>query len=158
MVTSKTARYNLAICCWLFCVFIVIGLAGIVAWLSLTPQNPNLRISRTNFPVQNSSMIFDLEVFNPNKRMGIYYSVINLELHTDGDVVGMNSIPGFYQGYKNNTTLKLVINAGRKFWQGGDVDFMVRVKTDVKFRIIRWMTKAHRVIYEERFRNVKIKI
>ncbi|KAL3643342.1 hypothetical protein CASFOL_014157 [Castilleja foliolosa] len=125
-------------------------------FICLIPHNPRFRISNANFPVQNNSMIFDLEFSNPNVAT-VYFSVINLELvGIDGDVVGTNFTPGFIQGCKDKT-LKIVINAVQIFWQGGDVDFMVRVKTDVKFRVIRWTSKVHRVIYEERFRYVNIK-
>ncbi|KAL3643341.1 hypothetical protein CASFOL_014156 [Castilleja foliolosa] len=131
---------------------------GIFGWLNVRPNNPDFIISSPNFPVQNNSaMIFDLEVSNPNLWTGVYYSVINLELlGTDGDVVGTNITPGFHQGYKN-VTLKIVINTGQEFWQAGDVDFMVRIKTDVKFRVIGWTRKAHRVIYQQRFRYVNNK-
>ncbi|KAL6573889.1 hypothetical protein OROHE_001431 [Orobanche hederae] len=174
MVAKKITKSQLGMYFWFFCVVTVLCLAGVVVWLSLNPKNPNIRISNLHFPpardsknqsshrnasvsVQNESIIIDLEIFNPNKRMGIYYSVISLELYRSGGVVGTNSIPAFYQGYKNTMMLRIPIHAGREFWQGvNGMDFTVRVETDVKFRIIKWKTKLHRIVYEEQFRKVKI--
>ncbi|KAK6149801.1 hypothetical protein DH2020_017326 [Rehmannia glutinosa] len=177
MVTRKCDKTRLSIYCWFICVVTVLCLAGVVAWLSLTPKNPYFRISDAHFPpldsknqstnrnvsvsVLNNSVIFDLEIFNPNKRMGIYYGVISLELYSGGRVVGTNSTLGFYQRYKNTRVLQIMIRVSREFWQGingGNVDFMVRVETSVKFRIIKWKTKLRQIAYEEQFNNVKINL
>ncbi|KAK6124044.1 hypothetical protein DH2020_042213 [Rehmannia glutinosa] len=142
MVTRKCDKTQLSIYCWFISVVTVLCLAGVVAWLSLTPKNPYFRISDAHFPpldsknqsthrnvsVPNNSVVFDLEIFNPNKRMGIYYSVISLELYSGGRVVGTNS------------------------------NFAVRVETAVKFRIIKWKTKLRQIAHEEQFNNVKINL
>ncbi|KAI3456409.1 hypothetical protein Pfo_013072 [Paulownia fortunei] len=170
MVRRKLDKSRLGIYCWFFCVVTVLSLAGVVAWLSLTPKNPYFRISDARFPaidsnnhsthrnlsVPNDSLIFDLEIFNPNKRMGIYYSGISLELYSGGGVVGTNSTPAFYQGHKNTTLLQILIHASQEFWQamnGGNIDFTIRVETAVMFRIIKWKTKLHQIAYEEEFSN-----
>ncbi|KAL0442891.1 UNVERIFIED_CONTAM: hypothetical protein Slati_2011800 [Sesamum latifolium] len=173
MARRKLDRDQLGMYCWFFSVVTVLSLAGVVSWLSLTPKNPGFRISDLRFPdfknhsihlnvsVPNNSIIFDLEISNPNKRMGIYYSGINLALYRGGGVVGTNSIPAFYQGYRNRTLFQILIHASQEFWQAtnvGKVDFVVRVETAVKFRIIKWKTKLHQISYEEQFRDVNISL
>ncbi|KAL3850840.1 hypothetical protein ACJIZ3_012722 [Penstemon smallii] len=163
---------DLGIYCWFFCVVTILSLLGVVAWLSLIPRNPRFRISNVNFPslnpgnisttrnvsVQNNSLLFGLEIYNPNERMGIYYNSISLHLYRAGGVIGTNSTPGFYQGYKDTTLVKLLIRNNQEFWQerrGGGVEFTVRVETEVRFRIIKWKTKMRRIEYEASFSNVK---
>ncbi|KAL2244891.1 NDR1/HIN1-like protein 2 [Sesamum indicum] len=173
MALRKLDRDQLGMYCWFFSVVTVLSMAGVVSWLSLTPKNPGFRVSDARFPdsrnhsmhlnvsVPNNSIIFDLEISNPNKRMGIYYSGINLALFSGGGVVGTNSIPAFYQGYRNTTLFQILIHASQQFWQAtnaGKVDFMVRVETAVKFRIIKWKTKLHQISYEEQFRDVNISL
>ncbi|KAK4398987.1 UNVERIFIED_CONTAM: hypothetical protein Sradi_6006300 [Sesamum radiatum] len=174
MARRKLDRDQLGMYCWFFSVVTVLSLAGVVSWLSLTPKNPGFRISDARFPdsknhsvhlngsVPNDSIIFDLEISNPNKRMGIYYSGINLALYrAAGGVVGTNSIPAFYQGYRNTTLFQILIHASQEFWQAtnvGKIDFKVRVETAVKFRIIKWKTKLHQISYEQQFINVNISL
>ncbi|KAL8468871.1 hypothetical protein ACS0TY_031906 [Phlomoides rotata] len=165
-------RDRLDIYFWFFCLFTVLSLAGVVSWLSLTPRNPHFRLSgsqftildsknhsvRGNISVPNNPLILNLEVFNPNKRMGIYYSDISIELYTGGALVGANTTPAFNQGYKNTTVLQILIQPREEFWQvmnGGNVDFLMRVETAVRFRIMKWKTKVHQISYEEQFSKGK---
>ncbi|GER52981.1 late embryogenesis abundant protein [Striga asiatica] len=177
MATKKNSKSEQGLYFWFFCVFTVLCLAGVVAWLSLTPKNPNFEISAARLHasdhdnrlshhnatvrVPNSSVTFELRIFNPNKRMGIYYDPISLELYGKSRVfMGRNSTPGFYQGYKNYTVYEIVVRSGREFWKGidngGDLEFVVRVKTNVRFKIIKWKTKARRVVHEEQFNKASI--
>lgn len=166
------ARHNLDIYFWFFCLFSVLSLAGVVSWLSLTPRNPHIRLSgaqfgiidaknhsvRRNVSVPNNPLVLNLEIFNPNKRMGIYYSDMRFELYSGGALVGTNATPAFYQGYKNTTRLQILIQPRQVFWQvmnGGIVDFLIKVETAVRFRIIKWKTKGHQISYEEHFSKVK---
>ncbi|KAG8385698.1 hypothetical protein BUALT_Bualt03G0072200 [Buddleja alternifolia] len=173
MVHRRLDKARFDISCWFFCVITVLSLAGVVAWLSLTPKNPCFRISDIHFPVLNSknytthsnvsvpnnSLMFNLQVSNPNKRMGIYYSGISLSLYGGGGIAGANSTPGFYQQHKNTTVFAIMVRATQGFWQGmngGDMDFAVRVETAVRFRIIKWNTKLRHIEHEEIFNNVRI--
>ncbi|KAL7130218.1 hypothetical protein ABFS83_13G119600 [Erythranthe nasuta] len=175
MVCRKIDKNQLDFFCWFFCVVTILSLAGFVAWLSLIPRSPIFKISDAHFPspdsqnhstrsnisVPNRPLIFNLEIFNPNKRMGIYYSGINMELYSGGDgggVVGRNSTPGFYQGHKNTTLLQIVIQANQEIWprgSGGNLDF-VRFKTGVVFRIIKWKTKLRQIACDEQFSIEKV--
>lgn len=172
MVRSNLDRARLDIYFWFFCLFSVLCLAGVVSWLSLTPRKPHFRLSgaqfaildsknhsvRSNVSVPNNPLIFNLEIFNPNKRMGIYYSDISIELYTGGALVGTNTTPAFYQGYKNTTILQIPIQPRQEFWQvmnSGNVDLLMRAKTAVRFRIIKWKTKEQQISYEEQFSKGK---
>lgn len=175
MVRRKIDRNQLGIYYWFFCVATVLSLAGVVSWLSLTPKNPVFRISDAHLPaldfsknhsahsnasVPNKSLFFDLEIFNPNTRMGIYYSGISLEFYSNGGAIGRNSTPAFYQGYNNTTLLHIVIHSDQEFRQtanGGNQDF-IRVTTTVVFRIIKWKTKLRQIAYEEQLSKEKINL
>ncbi|CAA0835939.1 Unknown protein [Striga hermonthica] len=172
MATKKNGKSEQGLYFWFFCVFTVLSLAGVVAWLSLTPKNPKFGISvvrlhvhdhdnrsshhNATVRVPNSSVTFEVRIFNPNKRMGIYYDDISLELYGKSRAfMGRNSTPGFYQGYKNCTVYEIMVRSGREFWRGsdngGDVEFVVRIETNVRFKIIKWKTETRRVVHEEQF-------
>ncbi|PIN03120.1 hypothetical protein CDL12_24362 [Handroanthus impetiginosus] len=154
----------------------VLSLSAVVVWLSLTPKNPSFRVLGSHIPsldsrnhsthgnvsLPNDSLVFDLEIFNPNKRMGIYYSDIKFGVYRAGDgVVGTNSTPGFYQEHKSTTLLKIAIHGSREFLEakkGGNTDFIIKVETSVMFRIIKWKTKEHHIAYEEQFNDVKMSL
>ncbi|XP_075486530.1 NDR1/HIN1-like protein 10 [Primulina tabacum] len=153
--------------CFLLCVFIVLSVACVLSWLSLTPKNPRFQISDTRvlaFDSNNNQsayrtdkyLMFNLKILNPNKRMGIFYSGITLNLYEPGCcIVGTNSTPAFYQGYKNTTSLDILIHptqeGSKAETNGGNIDYIVGVQTYVRFRIMRWKTKLHQIDYKSIF-------
>ncbi|KZV55185.1 hypothetical protein F511_12772 [Dorcoceras hygrometricum] len=143
--------------CWLHCVVTVLCVACLLSWLSLTPRNPRFQISFESSSMNQSTdkhLLFNLRISNPNKRMGIFYSGITLNLYEGCcRVIGTNSTPPFYQGYKNTTSLDILIHATTQ--QGssdGNIDHIVGVHTDVRFRIMRWKTKLRQIEYKSVFR------
>lgn len=127
-------------------------------WLSFTPRHPHFAILAAGFPPLNSTnasatnnsieLVVDLQIFNPNNHVGIDYSGIILKLYMGDGVVGSNSAPAFYQGYKNTTLFHMQIQAMNAT---SYVDFTVRVETAFRFQIIKWQTKVHHVAHEKRF-------
>lgn len=168
MSRRRLDRDQFVIAFWLFCEVTVLSLVGVVLWLSLTPRNPRLTISDAHFPSLNLTshtprpnaslpVVVHLQIFNPNNHMGIDYRGIKFKLYTgDGvGVVGANSTSAFYQGYKNTTLFQMPVQASQEFWHAmnatSSIDFIVRVETAFRFRIIKWQTKIHHVAHEARF-------
>ncbi|XP_051128579.1 uncharacterized protein LOC127249690 [Andrographis paniculata] len=158
MAAKKLARDHFSFYCWILCVVAVLSLSGFVSWICLTPRNPTfgLFLHPGNASSPKSSMIIDLEVTNPNKRMGVYYNEIMLEILGGGNFsIRRNSNPGFYQGFGNVTTLPIHVHDSGELWQG-TMDLVIKVETDVWFRIMKWKTKTHHIEYKERFNSSKI--
>lgn len=160
MSRRRLDRDQFVIFFWLFCEVTVLILVGVVLWLSLTPRNPRLTISDAHFPSLNLTkanlpVVVHLQIFNPNNHMGIDYRGINFKLYTGDVVVSVNSTSAFYQGYKNTTLFQMPIHASQEFWHAmnatSSIDFIVRVETAFRFRIIKWRTKIHYVAHEARF-------
>lgn len=165
MSRRRLDRDQFVIFFWLFCEVTVLSLVGVVLWLSLTPRNPRFTISDAHFPPLNHTahanaslpsnpVVVHLQIFNPNNHMGIDYSGINFKLYAGDGVVGANSTSAFHQGYKNTTLFQMPIQASQEFWRAMNaspsVDFIVRVETAFRFRIIKWQTKVHHVAHEVR--------
>lgn len=137
-------------------------LVGVALWLSLTPRNPRFTISAAHFifPPLNSTtnhtatdaLVVSLQIFNPNSHMGIDYSGITFKLYAGSGVVAANSTPGFRQGYKNTALFHMPIQTNLELWNASsNVDFMVRLETAFRFRIIKWRTKVRHIAREQRF-------
>ncbi|XVE50546.1 hypothetical protein DITRI_Ditri01bG0171500 [Diplodiscus trichospermus] len=145
-------------CC---CSFIfTLGLTALFMWLSLRTSNPkcsiqsfylpslNRTLNRTTDPTLN----FTIELDNPNKDKGIKYDPLNITVYDfpSRSHVGSVLMPGFYQGHKKkakklgqgtaNTTVALGAVS-----QNGTGVFRVDMATAVKFKIIFWYTKKHKI-------------
>lgn len=59
----------------------------------------------------NTTIDYQIEARNPNKRMGFYFSNINVKVQANGDIVGQGTVPSFYQGHRNTTFVDGEINS-----------------------------------------------
>ncbi|XP_059639592.1 protein NDR1-like [Cornus florida] len=164
----KISKTHLDIYWWLFQVVIVLGLACVVVWLSLIPKIPIFTVTNINIPaaldiqnstlggtevvvVNNISVFFNLEISNPNRGVGIYYHHIHATVYYNNSVLGMKSIPAFYQRHKKARLTDVLVNVDQKLWRknaSGHIDFKMALETAVKYRIFRWNTKNHPMDFE----------
>ncbi|KAK4360982.1 hypothetical protein RND71_019934 [Anisodus tanguticus] len=172
MNNRRISKHHFGLYCWFIQVVAVLCLTSVVIWLCLIPRNPIFTIVDFSFLVlnnknsslhaDNNSVILNLEIFNRNKGMSIYYDAINVALNYNGLVVGKNSTKGFYQGHKNiiRKEVQMYI-VDELFWQGignGSIDFVVGLETTVKFKIFAWRTKQRGLNYVAYMSNATMSI
>ncbi|XP_071703702.1 protein NDR1-like [Rutidosis leptorrhynchoides] len=144
---------------------LTLGLTSFFMWLLLrTNSNPILSIQDIYIPALNKtlnstsyqSIYIDLKLDNVNKFKGIYYDQLNITLlyynQSDSNEndktlspISNYTLRGFYQGHKKNTR--------RKNWTetyglpvDGGVVFKVDLETKIRFKILFWKTKRHRLV------------
>ncbi|XP_042028387.1 protein NDR1-like [Salvia splendens] len=115
----------------------------------------------------NRTVFLDVKLANSMKDKGVHYANTTLTLSfyrrrrnssssssDDGLIaVGDYAWPGFHQGHKKSTRRRALVGAAGVPWAeardavaGGEgVGFRVRVATRVKFKIMFWYTKRHRL-------------
>ncbi|XP_015883649.3 NDR1/HIN1-like protein 3 [Ziziphus jujuba] len=142
---------------WFLQVLILWGALAAIILLSITPNSPIYTITdvRGNFSllnqtsfIRNNSLIFNIEISNPNNRIGVYFDYIHMTLNHNGSTVGNEQhVPGFYQGFKWTTPCKVAVKADQKFLKwvagGGTTELRVGLKTVVRYEIFGWKTKHH---------------
>lgn len=143
---------------WFLQVLTVWGVTAKVIWLSLTPKTPISMItgvSGWNFTLRthnlsSSSFTLDIEISNPNKRMGVYFNYINVSLIHSGATIGNKSLPGFYQGFKRTSSCKVVVNVSDQRFlggviagTGGSTELKVGLEAAIQYEIFSWRTKHH---------------
>lgn len=160
MNITKISKSTLDVYWWFLQVIFVLGFVFVVIRLTLTPKNPVFSITDIYITTskslnstlhQNASLIFNLETYNPNKGFGIYYDEINITFYYNEVVVGTNSSPAFYQGFKENSIREVVVNAEEGIWRGisgGKMELRVAVETAVRYRIFRRKMKHHPFTFE----------
>ncbi|XP_030548060.1 NDR1/HIN1-like protein 6 isoform X2 [Rhodamnia argentea] len=123
---KKKRRGCCRACCCCLCVFIfliscVLVLAGAAFYVWFSPRIPvfhlqSFEIPRFNVTVKadgtylNARTVTRVEVKNPNEKLGLYYgrTSVDIGLGQDGGIaLGSESLPGFIQGKKNVTSLKV---------------------------------------------------
>lgn len=101
-----------------FTILIIVGLAVLVVWLILRPNNLKFHVTDAsltefNFNTTNTlqyNMALNLTVRNPNKRVGIYYDTIEANVYYEGQRFRTVDLTPFYQGHKNTTVLSTAFN------------------------------------------------
>lgn len=152
-----------SLCLWVFQVVTVMALSSAAIWVCLTPKAPIYIITDAYIPAldvrnstslhtRNTSILLNLEFSNPNKKMAIFYNNINVTLYYRDAIIGSNSLPGFYQGYKNTTKYEVLVKANHKHLPKGvtNATIVLRVCLEnvVKYKIFSHKTKHHRIYNE----------
>ncbi|EOY12564.1 Non-race specific disease resistance protein 1-like protein b, putative [Theobroma cacao] len=149
-------------CCRCCCSFIfTLGLTALFMWLSLRTSNPKCSIKLLYLPSLNKTLNlstdptlnFTLGLDNPNKDKGIKYDPVNVTVYdfpNRSHVIGGGVIQGFYQGHKKKATKQSQGTANttvalRAVSENGTGVFRVDMSTAVKFKIIFWYTKKHKI-------------
>lgn len=155
-------------CCQCCISFIfTVGLTALFMWLSLRTSNPSCSIKYFYLPALNKTLndtgnrtlYVSLALNNGNKDKGIYYDTINLTFslpnsNTTKPVVGNANVTKFYQGHKKKATKKVELGSDKLNWTAvsgsvyanGSSHFRVDLVTAVRFKIIFWRTKRHRLM------------
>ncbi|KAL7608137.1 hypothetical protein Lser_V15G13896 [Lactuca serriola] len=153
-------------CCFSF--ILTLGLTSLFLWLSLRTSNPVCSIQDVYIPALNKtrnstsdqSIYLDLKLDNENKDKGIFYDPLNITLHYYINQSNGNGIPisnyvlkGFYQGHQKKARRKNWTDTQGVPWDaavnitgGRPPVFRVDLATAVRFKILVWKTKRHRLI------------
>ncbi|XP_059436968.1 protein NDR1-like [Corylus avellana] len=148
-----------SLCLWFLQVVVVIGFSSAAILLCLTPRSPIYTITDAYIPALdgrnstslhagNTSILLNLEFSNPNKKMGIFYNNINITLYYRHAVIGSQTLPAFYQGYKKATIYEVPVNADKRLWKGvtnSTTGLRVCLENVVKYKILGHTTKHHRM-------------
>ncbi|KAK9938390.1 hypothetical protein M0R45_015133 [Rubus argutus] len=146
-------------CCFSF--IFTCGLTALFMWLSLRTSNPKCSIKYFYLPAlnqtlnntTNTTLYVSLVLNNGNKDKGIYYDNVNLTVSVPNKSVGNGSVPKFYQGHKKKATKMVSLGPDELNWtavngsvnSSGFVQFRVDLATAVRFKILFWRTKRHRL-------------
>ncbi|KAK9268707.1 hypothetical protein L1049_000468 [Liquidambar formosana] len=153
-------------CCRCCCSFIfTLGLTALFMWLSLRTSNPSCSIDKFYLPAlnkssnysQNTSIFFDVKLKNDNKDKGIYYDAVNLSFYYIKNTTrffGNFTVVKFYQGHKKTAFKHGIVKASGDEWEavfqevsnGTPVVFGVDLATAVRFKIMAWKTKRHKIM------------
>lgn len=132
-------------CCfiWLCSIFTIlltlIGLAVLIFWLVVRPKAPHFDVKTvhiyglTGTQPFNTSIDYVIEARNPNKRMGFYYSDINVKVEADSEVVSQGTVPSFYQGHRNTTELNGTIASENVTVSSGTLSAITRDSSNAPF-------------------------
>ncbi|KAK1299987.1 hypothetical protein QJS10_CPB13g01471 [Acorus calamus] len=167
-IPNRRRRHHCGPCCGcllcslfmiLLTVIVLIGIAVLVLWLVVRPNKIKVYVTDANlskFDLSNSttnsnSLNYNLSMVitirNPNRRVGIYYDFVEGRAFYDGERIGYDELPTFYQGHKNTTTLRpafegrsVAIGAGglaryRTEKGVGIYNLDVEIHTRVRFRV-----------------------
>lgn len=149
-------------CCFSF--ILTSGLTALFMWLSLRTSNPVCSIQDIYVPPLNKSenstyyqIYFDLKLDNENKDKGVYYDALNLTCYypptNRTSPIGSFTFPAFYQGHKKNARRKQWVPVTGVPWAearaaaaNGSAAFRVDLATAVRFKIMAWKTKKHKLL------------
>ncbi|XP_030468273.2 NDR1/HIN1-like protein 6 [Syzygium oleosum] len=169
MYPRKKRRGCCRACCCCFCVlifliFCVLVIAGAAFYIWFGPKIPvfhlqSFEIPRFNVTVKpdgtylNARTVARVEAKNPNEKLGLYYGGTNVDISLGQDKgigMGSASLPGFSQGKKNVTSLKVAtevrdevvedgMGAGlRSGYRSKSLVVKVEVRTSVGANIEGW--------------------
>ncbi|XP_062018206.1 protein NDR1-like [Rosa rugosa] len=154
-------------CCFSF--IFTVGLTALFMWLSLRTSKPSCSIQYFYLPALNKTLndtgnktlYVSLWLINGNKDKGIYYDNVNLTFSLPNTpntskqvVVGNANVTKFYQGHKKKALKKVELGSDKLNWTAvngsvypnGSTHLRVDLETRVRFKIIFWRTKRHRLM------------
>ncbi|XP_009358104.2 protein NDR1-like [Pyrus x bretschneideri] len=151
-------------CCFSF--IFSLGLTALFMWLSLRTTNPKCTIrsfylpalNRTLNDTKNNTLFVTLRLKNTNNDKGVFYDAVNLTFRLQPNAtakpVATSAVPRFYQGHQKTATKNVVVGPQEGLnWTAvssgvqpnGSVNFRVDLATAVRFKIMFWKTKRHRL-------------
>ncbi|PQQ16212.1 protein NDR1-like [Prunus yedoensis var. nudiflora] len=147
-------------CCFSF--IFTLGLTALFMWLSLRTSKPTCKVrsfyipalNRTLNDTTNKTLYVTLRLENRNKDKGIYYDALNLtfSLPNASKPIATSAVPSFYQGHQKKATKDVEpkeVNwtaVSNGIYPNGTVHFRVDLNTTVRFKIMFWRTKRHRLM------------
>ncbi|KAB2615727.1 protein NDR1-like [Pyrus ussuriensis x Pyrus communis] len=151
-------------CCFSF--IFSLGLTALFMWLSLRTSNPKCTIrsfylpalNRTLNDTKNTTLFVTLRLKNTNNDKGVFYDAVNLTFRLQPNAtakpVATSAVLRFYQGHQKTATKDVVVGPHQGLnWtavssgvhRNGNVSFRVDLATAVRFKIMFWKTKRHRL-------------
>ncbi|CAJ2650453.1 unnamed protein product [Trifolium pratense] len=151
---------NCCTCCTSF--ITSTGLTILFFWLTLRTQHPKCFIQSLYLPslnnhnhnhTNNNTIVFNLKLLNQNKDKGVQYEAVNLTFNLFLDVNTTRpltnvTLDGFYQGHGKTTekwSSAEIHGGGVNRTVHGNVFFRVEFVTRVKYKIMFFYTKRHRL-------------
>ncbi|XP_054779075.1 protein NDR1-like [Prosopis cineraria] len=101
---------------WLLQFIGLLGLLALILWLSLRPRSPSYSINFISIPQssdQNGSIVYNLEIENPNKESSISFDDIQLSFLYGDDQVAQSTIGSFRQGPGKTNSVFQSVDANR---------------------------------------------
>lgn len=141
---------------------ILVGLAILVFWLTVRPAPlefsvDDARIHGFNLTANELNATFNLTLRagNPNRRVRVYYDLVNITVWYSDEMVAFSQVAPFYQGHRSVTIIEvdpvaksvpllaMVVGNLKHDRTAGDVELEVRVKARIRFKVGLAKTKHY---------------
>ncbi|KAF5739685.1 putative Late embryogenesis abundant (LEA) hydroxyproline-rich glycoprotein family [Tripterygium wilfordii] len=107
---------------------VIAGIAILVFWLVVRPNKvkfhvTNARLTEFNLTSNNNlnyNLALNLTIRNPNKKIGVYYDVIEARALYEDQRLKSVYLPNFYQGHKSTNTISPVFQGQQAVFFGAD--------------------------------------
>ncbi|MED6198157.1 hypothetical protein PIB30_063341 [Stylosanthes scabra] len=149
------------VCKLIISIVVVIGIAVLVFWLIVRPNEVKFHVtdaSLTQFNYSGNTLKYNLAlnftIRNPNKKLGIYYDSIEARTLFHDARFDSDLLPTFYQGHKNTTVLSHVFQGQQVVPLSGDqvselnkehtkgvYDIRVKLYLKVRFKLGKFKTR-----------------
>ncbi|CAI9086987.1 OLC1v1020935C1 [Oldenlandia corymbosa var. corymbosa] len=139
----------------------------LLVWLTLHPTKPQFSLKQTDiyqlnlssFPhLLNSSIQVTLFSQNPNRKVGIYYDILEVYASYKGQQISLDtSIPPFYQGHEESNVLSASLlgeglpvapsfgyQVGRDKSTSGNLVISVKANGRLRWRVGSWVSGRYR--------------
>lgn len=143
----------------------VVGLTVLIIWLAVRPKSlrytvesaevHNFDFSKTQL---NASFSFEVNAYNPNKRVSVYYDSITVTVGFDNQDLAFGVISPFYQHHKELTRLNMNNLKAQNFQlydsvykdlalekASGAMDLDLWIKARIRFKVGVWKS-GHRTL------------
>ncbi|XP_077211535.1 protein NDR1-like [Tasmannia lanceolata] len=145
---SESRRFYL----WLVVVLLALGVVAFLCWVSVRPKSPTYTVVELYIPtgLNTTTISFDLEIYNPNKKAGIYFDNMNITLVYGNHTLDPATIESFFLGHHKIARRTESVTADRHFWRAvfravsnGTAYLNVGLATKVRYQILGRMTKHY---------------
>lgn len=128
---------------WLLQVAALLGILALCLWLILRPRPPKYTIVDFSIPQsslvnegQNGTILYHIEIENPNTDSSLYYDDILLTFYFGQDTVGEKRIPAFHQGKGKTRHVVDFVNANPRVWKSFVNALTSNAKTELKVGLL----------------------
>ncbi|OVA17927.1 Late embryogenesis abundant protein [Macleaya cordata] len=148
----------------LLALIVIVGLTVLITWLVIRPKKLVYtveagKVEQFNIHYNHLNATFDfvLRAYNPNKKVSVYYDSIDVSVSYDDQPIAYQTVQPFFQPRRNITRLELKPTGQAVPLQGsvsrdlrlekssGEIQFEVRVKARIRFKVGRWKSSHYTV-------------
>ncbi|KAG7962793.1 hypothetical protein I3843_09G084500, partial [Carya illinoinensis] len=147
---------------WLLQVVALLGILALGLWLILRPRSPKYTIVDFSIPQsslvkdgQNGTILYNLEIENPNEDSSIYYDDILFAFYFGQDTVGERTIPSFHQGIGKTRQVMDRVDVNPRVWKSllsaisnATADVKVGLSTKFRYKTLGKKSKHHKLELE----------